>query len=279
MPEVYGGYQLCGDGASVVVMGDRTKYTPGTFCWTDLSTTDQPAAKAFYGDLFGWQFIDNPVGDGVYYSMAQIDNKAVGAISLQPQQQRDAGAPPAWNSYVSVDSADDVLEQAKRLGATVHAPAFDVMDVGRMGVVQDPQGAYFLIWQPKAHIGAALVNAPGAMSWNELASTDLDGSASFYSELFGWQVEPIPDMVPPYRTIRSAAGADNGGIRPVAPPGVPPHWLVYFGTDDIDTALAKVSELGGARIFGPMDIGRGKIGVTRDPQGAMFALYAGAFEP
>ena len=52
----------------------------------------------------------------------------------------------------------------QQLGATVHAPAFDVMDVGRMGVVQDPQGAYFLAWEPKTHIGASLINAPGALS-------------------------------------------------------------------------------------------------------------------
>jgi predicted enzyme related to lactoylglutathione lyase len=260
-------------------MGDRTKYTPGTFCWTDLTTTDQPGAKAFYGELFGWDFTDNPVGDGVYYSMAHVDGKPVGAISPQPQQQRDAGVPPVWNSYISVESADQVLDHAQRLGATIHAPAFDVMDVGRMGVVQDPQAAYVLVWQPKTHPGASLVNAPGALSWNELATADMNGSAGFYSELFGWQVEPIPDMDPPYSTIRTAAGANNGGIRPVTPPGTPPHWLVYFGTDDIDAALAKVSELGGTPIFGPTDIGRGKIGLAQDPQGAFFALYAGTFEP
>jgi len=203
----------------------------------------------------------------------------VGAISSQPQQQREAGVPPSWNSYISVDSADEALEHAEALGAAIHAPAFDVMDVGRMGVVQDPQAAYFLIWEPKAHIGASLVNAPGALAWNELASDDLDGSASFYSELFGWQVEVVPDMDPPYRMVKNAAGWSNGGIRPVMPPGTPPHWLVYFGTDDTAASLAKVSDLGGTPIFGPMDIGMGTIGVAQDPQGAYFALFAGTFEP
>src|SRR4030088_467192 len=151
-------------------MGNRTQYTPGTFCWTDLTTTDQEAAKAFYTELFGWTAVDMPVGDGIYYTMMEIDGKPVSAVSAQPEQQRDAGAPPTWNSYVSVESADDALTRAKELGATVHAPAFDVLDVGRMGVVQDPQGAFFLVWQPKTHIGAALVNGIGLLSWNELAS-------------------------------------------------------------------------------------------------------------
>ena len=127
-------------------MGQRTLYRPGTFSWTDLTTTDQEAAKAFYGELFGWETTDTPVGDGIYCTMARIDGQDVAAISPQPQQQRDAGAPPTWNSCITVESADRALERAGQLGATVHAPAFDVMDVGRMGVVQDPQGAVFALY-------------------------------------------------------------------------------------------------------------------------------------
>lgn len=60
---------------------------------------------------------------------------------------------------------------------------------------------------------------------------------------------------------------------------MPPHWLVYFGTDDIDDALAKVEELGGKKMAGPIDIQMAKIGIVQDPQGAVFALYAGELEP
>src|SRR3954451_14211535 len=128
-------------------MGERTEYAPGTFCWTDLTTTDQDAAKAFYGGLFGWEADDIPVGDEMVYSMQKLDGKDVAAISPQPQMMRDAGAPPTWNSYVSVEDADAVTEKAKELGATVQAPAFDVMESGRMAVIQDPQGAFFMPWQ------------------------------------------------------------------------------------------------------------------------------------
>jgi predicted enzyme related to lactoylglutathione lyase len=256
-------------------MGERTQYTPGTFSWTDLNTTDQEAAKAFYAGLFGWSYDDAPVGDDVYYSMANVDGKPVGAISPQPQQQRDAGAPPAWNSYITVQSADAALERARELGATVHAEAFDVMDAGRMGVVQDPQGAWFLVWEPKDHIGAELVNAHGAMSWNELGSPDPDGSAKFYGDLFGWETSQMEGSEMPYLVIRTAAGNSNGGIRPPAPPGTPPSWLVYFATDDIDGTLAKVSDQGGNVLVGSTDIGVAKIAVAQDPQGAVFALYSG----
>src|SRR6478672_1253132 len=97
-------------------MSERTHYPPGTFCWTDLTTTDQAAAKAFYGGLFGWEAEDLPVGEGAFYSMQRLRGKDVAAISPQPQQQREAGVPPAWNSYVSVDSADAAAQRAKELG-------------------------------------------------------------------------------------------------------------------------------------------------------------------
>jgi predicted enzyme related to lactoylglutathione lyase len=258
-------------------MGERTKYTPGTFCWTDLTTTDPEAAKSFYSALFGWEVVDLPVGDGLVYSMARIDGKDVAAISAQPEQQRDAGAPPAWNSYVSVESADSALERAKTLGGTVHAPAFDVLDSGRMGVVQDPQGAYFLVWEHKQHIGASLVNAPGALSWNELATTDVDAAAAFYRDLFGWSAEPVEGMEMPYMIVKNQDGWNNGGIRPAQGPE-PSYWLNYFGTEDVDASLAKVSEMGGTELLGAMDIGAGKIAIVGDPQGAVFGLYAGQYE-
>jgi predicted enzyme related to lactoylglutathione lyase len=259
-------------------MGERTQYTPGTFSWTDLNTTDQDAAKAFYSALFGWEITDMPAGEDVVYSMAAIDGKWVGAISPQPQQQRDAGVPPAWNSYVTVTDVDESAARAAELGATVHAPPFDVMEAGRMAVVQDPQGAWFELWQPKDHIGAGLVNAPGALAWNELGSPDVDGSATFYGDLLGWTTSPMEGADPPYLVVSNGDGHSNGGIRPPAPPGTPPFWLVYFGSADLDVSLAKVSELGGNVLVGATDIGIARIAVVQDGQGAAFAMYEGQLD-
>jgi predicted enzyme related to lactoylglutathione lyase len=260
-------------------MGERAEYTPGTFCWADLATTDQDGAKGFYTGLFGWEVEDLPVGDGVYYSMARLRGKDVAAISTQPEQQREAGVPPTWNSYVSVESADAAAERAGELGATVHAPPFDVMQVGRMAVIQDPQGAFFMVWQPKQTIGAELVNEPGTLVWNELATTDVDAARSFYGGLFGWEFAPFEGSPDPYFTIQNR-GSSNGGLRQLAPEqGAPPHWLVYFGTEEIDGGLARVEELGGSKLTEPIDIGIAKFGIVRDPQGAAFAIYAGQLQP
>jgi predicted enzyme related to lactoylglutathione lyase len=258
-------------------MGERTKYTPGTFSWADLSTTDQDAAKAFYSGLFGWEADDRPVGDGIYYSMQQIDGKDVAAISPQPDAQREASVPPLWNSYITVESANDTAAKAGELGGNVHAAPFDVMDVGRMAVIADPQGAFFMVWEPKTNIGAQLVNVPGALCWNELYTSDLDAAKGFYNGLLGWDWQAFEDSPDPYFVIMNQ-GRANGGVRGLAEPGMPPNWLVYFAVEDIDAGVAKVSELGGEAMMGPIDIGIAKVAIVRDPQGAVFALYAGQLE-
>jgi predicted enzyme related to lactoylglutathione lyase len=258
-------------------MSNRTTYEPGTFSWVDLSTPDQPAAKTFYTELFGWQGDDQPVGDGAVYSMMRLDGADVAAISPQPEQQRNVGAPPTWNSYITVESADQTLGRASELGGTVHAPAFDVLDVGRMGVVQDPHGAFFMVWEPKLHIGASLVNAPGAMTWNELASPDVERSVDFYGQLFGWTAERMPTDEMDYRVIRRADGGTNGGIR-AAMEGEPPHWLVYFGTDDLDASLATATGAGATNMAGPIEMAGGRFAVLQDPGGAIFALWGGEFD-
>jgi predicted enzyme related to lactoylglutathione lyase len=258
-------------------MGERTKYSPGTFSWTDLTTSDQPAAKQFYSQLFGWDAVDNPIGENMVYSMMQLGGKDVAAISPQMEAQREAGAPPTWNSYVTVESADAAADRAQKLGATVMGPPFDVFDVGRMAIIQDPQGAFLMLWEPKQHIGASLVNVPGALTWNELASPDPEASAQFYSELFGWKTEPFEGMQMTYLGIQNSDGHGNGGIRS-AMENEPSYWLVYFGTDDPDRETARAAELGATTLVPPTDIGVGKIAVLQDPQGAVFALYAGRFD-
>ena len=64
-----------------------------------------------------------------------------------------------------------------------------------------------------------------------------------------------------------------------AQPQEPTYWLVYFAVADVDAAMNRVKELGGRAIAEPFDIAMARIGVVQDPQGAVFALYAGQLEP
>ena len=124
-----------------------TRHEPGSFCWAELATTDGDAAKRFYGGLFGWAGEDSPAGPDMIYTMLKKNGKSVGALyKIRPEQK---GMPPNWMTYVTVASVDETAKKAKDLGGKLLMEPFDVMDVGRMTVVQDPQGAMFSLWQPK----------------------------------------------------------------------------------------------------------------------------------
>jgi hypothetical protein len=121
------------------------------------------------------------------------------------------------------------------------------------------------------------VNVPGALCWNELYTSDLDAAKGFYNSLLGWDWQEFENSPDPYFVIMNQ-GRANGGVRGLADPGMPPNWLVYFAVEDIDAGVAKVGELGGQTMMGPIDIGIAKIAIVQDPQGAVFALYAGQLE-
>jgi uncharacterized protein len=255
-------------------MGKRERYEPGTFCWADLATTDPAGAKAFYGELFGWEAEDMPAGGGATYTMLRLDGDYVCALyGMDPER----GGPPYWFSYVSVEDADATASTARELGGVVHGEAFDVLDSGRMAVIQDPTGAVVGAWQPRAHIGAGRVNDPGCFTWNELRTREPETAASFYARLFGWETKPHEmDGRLAYVSI-SNAGHPNGGIMPMAEEhdDAPPYWLVYFTVPLCDTTVARVRDLGGGVLAGPLEMGAGRIAVVSDPQGAAFALFEG----
>jgi predicted enzyme related to lactoylglutathione lyase len=253
-------------------MGERERHEPGTFSWTDLTTPDAEGAKAFYGGLFGWEFEDNPVpGDGVYV-MARLGGRAAAAMFETTERH------PAWASYVTVDDADAITARARELGANVLAEPFDVMEVGRMATLQDPTGAVFCVWQPRTSIGAEVVNGPGALSLNQLNTTDPDAAQRFYSELFGWRFEEVSGGPGPYWGVYNGDRLNAGMMPMPAGQTAPSHWLVYFGIDDIDAGAGRIGSSSGQLLVPKSDVPGGQIVVAQDPHGAIFALLAGRFD-
>jgi hypothetical protein len=245
---------------------EMTEYAPGTPSWVDVGSPDPAGAAAFYGALFGWASEEGPPEAGGY-RMCLLRGLPVAGIG--PQMNVDV--PPYWASYVTVADADASLARAVELGGTVLMPAMDVLDVGRMGILADPQGAVVSVWEPRAHKGAGLVDEPGAFAWNELLTTDVAGASAFYGELFGWEArasEGDMDYTEFLLEGRSIAGMMP---RPEGMPAeAPPMWLVYFAVEDCDAAVARVQELGGVLHLPPMDIPPGRFAMVADPHGAVF---------
>ena len=249
------------------------KHKPGAFCWIELSTNDQAAAKKFYTSLFNWAVEDSPIGPDDYYSMFQLEGKNIGAaFTLRKEQE---GVPPNWGIYIAVENTDSSAARAAQLGGKTCAPPFDVMEHGRMAVLQDPTGATFSIWQAKAHPGIGIADVDGTLCWADLSTPDVPTASKFYSSLFGWKIAPGEHDTSGYLHIEN--GDDFiGGVPPAAhrKPDVPPHWLIYLMTSNCDATAAKAKKLGAKFLLEPMTMENvGRMAVIADPQGAAFAIF------
>lgn len=256
-------------------MPEVKSHAPGEYCWIELNTSDVAAAKRFYFDLFDWQAEDTGEGTAMAYTHLKMGGLDIGAMcTLQPESLAQ-GVPPHWMTYVAVENADEAAAKAAALGGTVVMGAFDVMDAGRMAILQDPQGATFCVWQAKASMGIALVYEIGTVGWNELWTTDCPAAAAFYTGLFGWGTKANANAAPGGYTEWQLNGESIGGMMTIqADMGpVPPNWLPYFLVEDCNATAAKAVAGGGKLFVEPMDIPDvGRFSVIADPQGATFAI-------
>jgi len=249
----------------------------GTIGWADVAVPDMAAGAAFYEGLFGWEA--RPAESGSFpYTMFTRDGKVAAGMGALGPEQVEAGQPPVWSSYVIVDDADAVFARAVELGATPIMEPMDVMDAGRMFFIIDPVGAAIGFWQSGTHDGAEVFNEPHTMTWNEIASRDVEGAVTFYSELLGWNAEAMDFDGFPY-TLLKVGDRSNGGaydISGMVPDEVPAHWLSWFVVEDCEASAKRVAELGGTIQRAPEASGVGVSAVVSDPFGATFGIIQAA---
>ena len=257
-------------------MPERTSYEPGTPSWMDLSTTDPEGAAAFYTAVFGWGRRDVPVDDqGNVYTMFLVGDKRVAAQSAMDPEQQAHGIPSHWNTYVNVASADDAAARAEASGGTVLVAPFDVLDEGRMAVIQDPAGGILAVWEPGKTAGADLVQEAGALAWNELMTDDTGAAASFYGDVFGWQPETrVMSQGQEYTSFKLGDAYVAGMMAKTADMGdVPSAWMAYYAVDDVDAAADRAREAGGGIVAEPFDVPEvGRIAIIADPLGAVLGI-------
>jgi len=256
-------------------MSERERYEHGTPSWVDYSSPDPEGATRFYGELLGWEVEDQMPPDlPGHYFICRVRGLSVAAIGSQPAE----AIPPMWSTYVAVDDAHETANAIRSAGGTVAGEPFDVFDAGRMALAIDPAGAPFCIWQAKSMPGAALVNEPGALCWNELITGDPEGARAFYGSVFGWRAAPMgPDDA---YTLWYAAGdgeptddeAPIGGLSETASDRQPAAWGICFSVEDTDATAVRAQELGGGVTIAPFDTPVGRTAVLTDPHGAGFAV-------
>jgi predicted enzyme related to lactoylglutathione lyase len=252
-------------------MAEVTKHAPGTFCWTELASKNTAAAKKFYQGIFGWKLKEVPMGDAGTYTIFLVDDKD--AAAMYELDGKHKNIPPHWGAYISVANADDSVGKIKSAGGKVVEGPFDVMDIGRMAVLQDPTGAHFSVWQPKKHIGARVQELPGTVCWRELLTPNIDAAGKFYSTVFGWKGSAKNMGNFTYHMFENG-GEGVGGMMLPPEKEIPPHWITYFLVENCKQTVSKVRSLGGEIYKDTTEIpDMGQFAVIGDPEGASFGIF------
>ena len=245
--------------------------------WYELMTTDTAAAGTFYRNVVGWTTAPFEQSPMPYTVFNRGDNAGVAGMMARPD---DMHMPPFWAMYVAVPDLDEAVGRIKGLGGGECSPVIDVPSVGRMQMMQDPQGAAFYIMQPapaqdERPEGPAEI---GNASWHELMTTDAPATMTFYHEIFGWQPGDALDMGPAgkYQMFNRPHGMIGGMMtKPPQMANVPPNWQIYFRVPDVHAAAERIKANGGQILNGPMEVPGGDWVVNAmDPQGAAFGLHA-----
>src|SRR4051794_4866362 len=266
-------------GAEGAKMANVIEYPAGMPSWVDLSSPDLDGSARFYGELFGWEApaSEGPVEQTGGYRM--FTNDGVEVAGLGPAQP---GQPPVWTTYMAVDDAAAAKSRVESAGGTTVMDALQVMDAGTMAIFTDPEGAFFAVWQAGRHRGAQLVNAPGALTMNELRTRDLGTATGFYGDVFGWEVRPIEQGGEVVYAGVTLDGRLVAGMLPMGddfPPELPPHWIPYFGVPAVEAAVEKTRALGGQALSEPVTVPQGRFVALMDPQGAAFMVLEGQYDP
>jgi predicted enzyme related to lactoylglutathione lyase len=251
---------------------EKTLYAPGTPCWVDLGSRDVPESVRFYSGLFGWEHVeaDDPGRTGGYGFFLKSGKRVAG---IGPNQ---ADRPPAWTTYVTTHDAQATARKVRQAGGQVLVEPLDVIEAGQMAAFLDPTGAAINAWQPNTHIGAEIVDEPGAVAWSELNTSDPIAAKAFYSAVFGWDARDR-DMGETGTYTQWMLGEDMIGgmldMRGRGPDEVPAHWMTYFTVEDCDAAAERATGQGGKLMAGPTDVPFGRIAPLSDPHGAVFSAF------
>jgi len=245
----------------------------GAPTWADLWTSDVPAARRFYGELFGWEATEPDEEFGGYFTFTRGDVPVAGAMGDMP----DAPANNSWKVYFATDDIDTTLASAEGAGGQVVFPPMPVGDLGIQALVTDPNGAGFGLWQPVTFQGFTTIEEPGTPSWFELHTRNHSSALAFYRTVLRWEVSSGSDTDEfRYSVMRDVAGGEDlVGIMDSTSflrDEEPAHWEVYWHVDGMGDAVERLRALGGSVLIGPDVTPYGDLAVVADPMGAQFRL-------
>jgi predicted enzyme related to lactoylglutathione lyase len=243
----------------------------GAPIWIDLLTSDLERAQQFYGTVFGWTFESAGPEYGGYVNAFKDGKPVAGLMGNTPEMQ----SPDGWTTYLHTADINATVAKATAAGGVSCVEPMEIKDKGWMGLLTDPTGAFFGLWQPTGHQGFEVVNEAGAPVYFQLTTRDYGKALDFYREVFGWQTDVVSDTDEfRYSTALFDGCALLGvmdGTTDLAE-GVPSNWFFFLGAGDVDKTVQLILDNGGSVIRGAEDTPYGRLAAVADPTGAGFNL-------
>lgn len=247
-------------------------YHQGKFVWFEIMSTDVERAKAFYTELLNWKAEPMTMGDFEYIL---LKNGETGIGGILPTMQENM--PSHWLSYVAVDDVDAKAKAVEEAGGKLVMPANDIPGVGRMALVQDPQGGHFHLFKPADDEGEDPAGRPGDFHWNELWTSDDTAALAFYEGVFGYSHDTMKMGEAGDYYILMAGEKSAGGMMKSPEASVPVTWLPYVHVADVDATTERAHSMGAEVKKPPSDIpGVGRFSIVADPTGGVLGYITPA---
>ncbi|MGQ0632162.1 MAG: VOC family protein [Sporichthyaceae bacterium] len=245
-------------------------FAPGFPCWVDVTARDPAATARFYERLFGWT-ADSDAGPGGAPAFL-LDGHSVAGVGPCPE-----GMVPSWNLYFATADVERTIAAVWAAGGQLLAGPVDVGTAGRAAAFSDPQGAGFTVWQAGEHPGMARTHVPGTWCWTELVTSAVIAAATFYGDVFGWQVGAEPGGQTPGAIAVLDDRAVAGLVQMPTGAGIAPYWSATFQVADVAATATRAVGLGASVLIGPANVPDvGAFALLRAPGGETLSILTPA---
>lgn len=239
--------------------------------WNEVFSPNMDKAKSFYHAVFGWNSDSMPMGEGGDYTFLMKGETAFAGI-MDLSNPVMEGVPPHWGIYFHVPNCAATKDRVLELGGELVYGPMDIPDIGTVAGFRDCCGAHFNVHQPANEQRDI---SCGAINWVEHMGPNREGAVSFYKSLFGWGSMDMPMGEPVGTYSMFTVGEEPvAGCMNVDGPGMPPNWMIYLHSDNLESTCDQVTANEGKILNPPMDIGQfGRIAIGMDCCGAVFGIH------
>ena len=238
------------------------KHHTGKFVWFDLFTSDSDAAKQFYGNLFGWNFVE----DGSYTTIFNNSKPIGGIVQINSgENNKSAGH---WLGSLSVRNVAEAAKLIQAEGGTVHEGPMSLDGRGEMAIVSDPQGAQLIVLYSAQ--GDPVDQQPelNEWMWMELWAKDKNAAIDFYQKLVGYSDDAVKDGYGDNYTVLMRDGTHRAGVVTLPWERANAIWAPYIRVSDPAAVAAQAKASGGKVVVPPSEnFDSGSMAIIAGPTG------------